>query len=236
MEYNAKVIDVIDRIPGVKSFRFERRDGLDFKPGQWFFVYLDIEGAETKKPFSFSSSPTEGDYIEFTKRLTGSDFSNRLNSLKKGEIVKLGMPKGNLTFQGEYGKIALLSGGIGITPFRSIIKYASDKSLSSDMILLYGSQDPDNIIFKEDLDMMERSNSLLKVVHTVTCPDAPERGWKGCCGYIDSRMIKKEIPDYEERIFYVCGPTSMVKCLTDILKEEMSIPQNKIKLENFAGY
>jgi len=157
--------------------------------------------------------------VEFTKRLTSSDFSKKLDSLKKGDIVKLKMPYGNFTFEGENEKVALLSGGIGITPFRSILRYASDKRSSADMVLIYGSSDPDNII-----------------VHTVTCPDAQEKGWGGCCGYIDETMIKREIPDFAERVFFVCGPPGMVSCLVEILKKQLQVIEANIRIEHFVGY
>jgi glycine betaine catabolism B len=236
IEYEAEILDIIQRAPGVKSFRFNRKPGFQFKPGQWFFVHLQIDGEEKKKPFSFSSSPTEEGFVEFTKRLTSSGFSKKLDSLKKGDIVKLKMPYGNFTFEGENEKVALLSGGIGITPFRSILRYASDKRSSADMVLIYGSSDPDNIIFKEDLDSMEKSNPLFRIVHTVTCPDAQEKGWGGCCGYIDETMIKREIPDFAERVFFVCGPPGMVSCLVEILKKQLQVIEANIRIEHFVGY
>jgi glycine betaine catabolism B len=236
IEYSAEVLDIIDRVPGVKSFRFTRQDGFYFKPGQWFFVHLDIEGEERKKPFSFSSSPTEEGYVEFTKKLTSSDFSKKLNDLSRGDKVKLKMPFGNLTFEGGKDKIALLSGGIGITPFRSICKYATDKGIETDIKLLYGSADPDNIIFREDLDLMQKQNPSLRVIHTVTSSDAARLGWKGCSGYIDENMIKDQIPDFNERVFFVCGPPGMVSCLVEMLKSSLGMPEDKIRVENFVGY
>ena len=236
VEYSAEILEIIQRIPGVKSFRFTRPEGFQFKPGQWFFVHLNIGGEEKKKPFSFSSSPTEEGHVEFTKRLTSSDFSKKLDSLKKGDVVKLKMPYGVFTFEGESPKIALLSGGIGITPFRSICKYAADKKLNTDIKLLYGSVDPANIIFKEDLDLMEKANPLFRVVHTMTCGDAVEKGWKGCCGYIDEAMIKKEIPDFAERVFFTCGPPGMVGCLVEILKKQLNVVEANVRIEHFVGY
>lgn len=236
IEYSAEVLDVIDRVPGVKSFRFTRQESFYFKAGQWFFVHLDIGGEERKKPFSFSSSPTEEGYVEFTKKLTSSDFSQKLNCLKRGDKVKLKMPYGNLTFEGEKERIALLSGGIGITPFRSICKYATDKGIQTDIKLLYGSADPENIIFREDFDLMQKKNPLLRVVHTVTCPDASGSGWRGCLGYINETMIKEQIPDFNERVFFVCGPPGMVSCLVEMLTRSLGMPGDKIRIENFVGY
>lgn len=235
-EYEAQVLDVIDRAPGVKSFRLSRKSEVDFKPGQWFFVHQVVSGEEKKKPFSFSSSPTETEHIEFTKRITDSDFSKALDGIKKGDTLKVKLPYGNFTFEGEEKKIGLLSGGIGITPFRSICKNATDKKLSTSIVMLYGSKDPNNIIFKEDLDSMQEENPNLKIIHTLTCPNPEELGWEGCCGYIDKAMIEREVPDYKERVFFVCGPPDMVSCLVEALKKELGIKEECVRIEHFVGY
>ena len=124
--FETEVSDVIQRTHNVKSFRFKRDESADFKAGQFFLVTIKISGQERTKHFSFSSSPTEKGYIEFTKKLTGSDFSKALDGLKTGDRAKLKMPYGSFTFEGGYKKIAFLSGGIGITPIRSICKYVVD--------------------------------------------------------------------------------------------------------------
>jgi len=146
--FETEVISVLERTPGVKSFRFKTVKDLFFKPGQFFFVSIIIDGKERTKHFSFSNSPTETDYIEFTKRLTESEFSNGLNKLKPGDWAKIKAPYGNFIFNEEYKKIAFLSGGIGITPIRSISKYIVDKGMSTDMVLLYGNNTQKDIPFQ----------------------------------------------------------------------------------------
>jgi len=234
LQFETKVIGIIDRAPGVKSFRFESKESVLYKPGQFFFVGINIDGEERTKHFSFSSSPTEAGYIEFTKRLTESPYSKALTSLSVGEKVKLKMPYGNFTFLGEYKKIAFLSGGIGITPIRSICKYVFDKKTDTDVVLLYGNNTEKDIIFKEDLDKIAKEN--IKVLYTLTSSLVDRKAWRGKLGFIDEKMIKDEIPDYKERIFYICGPPLMVKSLTDILKDRCNVKNENIKLENFTGY
>ena len=235
-EHTLKIIDVIPRVAGVKSFRLERPEGFSFNPGQWMFAHLEINGREEKKPLSFSSSPTETGYIEFTKRLTGSDFSNKLDSSKRGDTIKVKMPYGTFTFEGELPKIALLSGGIGITPFRSICKNATDRKLDTEISLIYSNSVPEGIIFKDEFDVMSVLNPKLKVIHTITSPEAHKLGWKGCSGTITGEMVKREVPDYKERVFFLCGPPGMVECLISMLKTELKIPETNIRKENFVGY
>ena len=235
-EYIAEVIDIGSSVDGVKSFRLSRPESFSFNPGQWLFVFLDINGEEEKKPLSLSSSPTEKEYIEFTKRLTGSDFSKKLDLIKKGDKIKVDMPYGTFTFDGELKKIALLSGGIGITPFKSICKNAADKNLDTDIVLLYGNSSPENIIFKDELDEIMSINARFKLVNTITAPIASGIEWAGCSGMIDGAMVRREIPDYKERVFFMCGPPGMVKCLISMLKTELNVPESNIRKENFAGY
>ena len=234
--FETEIIDIIDRAPGVKSFRFNSSDDLVFQPGQFFFVSIMINGQEATKHFSFSNSPTEKGYIEFTKRLTGSEFSNALASLKKGDWAKIKAPMGNFTFNGEHGKIAFLSGGIGITPIRSICRFASDKGIASDIVLLYGNNSEKDVIFKKDLDAMAESNKNLKIVYTLTTNGIDNNAWQGRKGFIDKAMVIEEIPDYTDRVFYICGPPNMVTVLSNTLSRGLNIEKDNIIIENFTGY
>lgn len=236
IKFETEVSAIIQRTHNVNSFRFGIKEDVDFKSGQFFFVTLKIDGTERTKHFSFSNSPTEKGYIEFTKRITDSEFSQALEKLKTGDWARLKMPYGSFTFGGEYKKIAFLSGGIGITPIRSICKFATDSMLPTDMVLLYGNNREEDIIFRQDLDNMQSVNKNLRIVYTLTSSDIDRKIWKGRTGYIDDTMIKEEIPDYTERIFYICGPPRMVESLINSLRNKLSVQQDKIRIENFIGY
>jgi ferredoxin-NADP reductase len=232
MKFETRVVDIDSRTYNVKSFRFVRANSLNFKAGQYLFVTLNIGEQQARKPFSISSSPTENGYIEFTKKLTGHPFSERLNTLKIGDLVLVEAPFGNFTFEGESERICLLSGGIGITPLRSICKYCTDMKLDTKVTLLYGNQTEADIVFRQDLEQMQRQNGKLKVVLTIA---EPKTSWKGYTGNIDAEMIKKEIPDYHETVFYVCGPPAMVQAMEKLLKT-LEVADENVKKENFAGY
>jgi len=236
IERDATFSEIVPRTCSVKSFRFPFTESESFKPGQYFFVTISVDGTDQKKPLSFSSSPTEKGYIEFTKRITESPFSKTLDATKPGGGARIRMPFGTFTFEGEYEKIALLSGGVGITPLRSICKNATDRKLRTDIVLLYGNNTQEDIIFRQDFDEMQRVNRNLRVVHTLTCPDASGSSWKGRTGYIDAAMVKEEIPDYRERVFFLCGPPKMVEALRSLLQDTLAVAKDKIRNENFAGY
>jgi len=232
LEFETEVKRVVKRTYDVKSFRFNRPEGFSYKAGQFLFVTIKIGGEEKQKHFTISSSPTEAEFIEFTKKLTGHEFSNALDALKEGDWARIDAPYGEFTYEGEYPKIAMLSGGIGITPLRSIIKYCTDKQLDTSITLLYGNRTERDIVFRKQFEQMQKQNKNLKVVHTLSQPDKP---WKGYTGYINGIMIKKEIPDFKDRTFYTCGPPKMVEAMENLLTS-LKVPKDQVKKENFYGY
>ena len=186
MKFETYVKEIIPRTYNVISFRFPRPDALNYKAGQFFFVTLKADGKELKKHFSFSSSPTEKTHIEFTKKLSDSDFSTTLKALKEGDWARIDAPYGKFTFEGEHEKIGLLAGGIGITPFKSICKYCTDMRLDTKVTLLYGNRTENDIAFRKELEVLQRQNKNLKVVFTINEADS---GWTGTTGLITAEMI-----------------------------------------------
>jgi len=231
-EIKAKIKEVIQRSDNVKSFRLDVPGVLDFKAGQFLKVQLQ-DDPQLKRYLSISNSPTEKGYLEFTKKLTESDFSKTLDNLEAGDQVAIQYPFGKFVLDESYLKIAFLSGGIGITPIRSICKYVVDKNLGIDIILVYANRSSRDIVFKDDFEKMQQNYSSLKVAHVLSEPD-PE--FKSIAGRINSGIIKQEIPDYQERKFYLCGPPQMVEAMRKILAEELGLPEELIVTENFQGY
>ncbi|HVP41582.1 MAG TPA: FAD-binding oxidoreductase [Candidatus Krumholzibacteriaceae bacterium] len=232
MEFETRVAEIIRRASDVKSFRFRRPEELAYAPGQYMYVTILIGDEKQTKPFTISSSPTETDFIEFTKRITDHEFSKALDQLKVGDWAYIEAPEGEFIFKGEYPKVALVTGGIGITPFRSMIKYCTDTGVKSQITLLYGNRNEETIAFREELDILAKQNHNLRTVHTLT---QPSENWEGRRGLIDLQMIKEEIPDYTERVFYVCGPPGMVTSMLNVLKT-LKIPEESTKTEHFSGY
>jgi ferredoxin-NADP reductase len=127
MPFESKVLSIIKRTPNIKSFRFFRPSFFQFKAGQCLLMSLTINEKETKKYYSISSSPTQKKYLEFTQKITTTEFSTALNNLKIGDLAILDGPYGSFTFEGEFPRIAMLAGGVGVTPSISMIKYCIDK-------------------------------------------------------------------------------------------------------------
>jgi ferredoxin-NADP reductase len=231
-EIKVKIREVIRRNYNVKSFRLEVTGVLDFKAGQFLSVQLRDDLA-LKKYLSISSSPTEKCYLEFTKKLSESNFSKTLDNLKAGDEVVIQYPFGKFVLDETSSKIAFLSGGIGITPIRSICKYVVDKNLGPDMVLVYANRSVKDVIFKDDFEAMIKSYPHLRVAH-VLCETEP--GFKCTVGRINLSIIKNEIPDYQERKFYLCGPPQMVEAMRKLLDEDLGVLPTMIVMENFQGY
>ena len=232
IEFETEVLEIIQRTYNVKSFRFRIEEDVDFKAGQFFTVTIKIGQEERMKHFSFSNSPTEKGYVEFTKKLTNSEFSKALDRLKIGDWARLKLPFGSFVLKNGHKKIAFLSGGIGITPIRSITKYVVDNKLDIDIVLLYGNRSIKDIAFKEDFDTMQKEYSRLRVVHILSQAEA---GWPGRTGHINGQIIREEMPDYSQRRFYICGPPGMVEAMRRLL-QELALAKESIVTENFTGY
>jgi ferredoxin-NADP reductase len=233
MKFETHVKEIVPRTYNVRSFRFPKPTALNYKAGQFLIATIKTEGGkELSKPFSISSSPTEKEHIEFTKKLSDSEFSTALNALKAGNWARIDAPYGSFTFEGEHEKICLLGGGIGITPFRSICRYCTDKRVDAKITLLYGNRSENDIVFREEFEAMQKQNPNLKVVFTV---NEASSAWKGTIGFISTELVKKEIPDYKENVFYTCGPPAMVEAMEKLV-EALGLPKTQLKREYFAGY
>lgn len=231
MNFETDVIETVQRTSVVKSIRFAKPQGFEYLSGQYMFITLKSGSDQMTKHFTISSSPTES-FLEITKRLTGHPFANALADLRRGDNVSIMGPYGDFTFQGGYGKLGMLTGGIGITPMRSMIKYSIDKGLKLSIILIYSNSSEDDIAFGDELADIQRQNSDIKVIETVTRPGT---SWKGVTGRIDSESVRRFMPDYLERAFYTSGPQKMVDAMISILRE-LKVPEAQIKQEYFPGY
>jgi len=231
-ELELKIEEIIQRTYNVKSFRAEVGGEIGFQAGQFLQVSLEVE-PELKRYLSISSSPSEKGYLEFTKKITESDFSKTLTNLKVGDYVKIKYPFGNFTLDEAAKKIAFISGGIGITPIRSICKSVVDKKLGTEITLIYANRTFEDIAFREDFERMQEQYPKLKVVHVLS---EASPGFMSRVGRVNNQVVKDEIPDYLERKFYLCGPPAMVEAMKKILSEESILPKESIITENFVGY
>jgi glycine betaine catabolism B len=157
------------------SFKFARTDdqkqNLNYKAGQ--FAVIDLGTKEDPKgpmrSFTMASSPTEKDFILVSTRIRDTPFKKRLANLDLGTLVKITAPLGKFILSEDYSRsVVLLSGGIGVTPFRSMIKYAADKQLPINIMLFDSNRNQGNILYKEEFDKCVNANKNLKIIYTLT--------------------------------------------------------------------
>lgn len=228
------VIETKQETHDVKSIKLGLNgQKFDYKPGQYMMVELDVDDPENGsiRSLSIASSPTEN-FLLFSTKISQSLFKQRFNSLQVGDKVKIKGPMGIFVLKEDAKEIIFLGGGIGITPFRDMIKYSCDKKLSIKLTLLYSNKTPTDIVYMDEWPLFEKQNSNLKIVHTIT---ENTTGWSGRTGRINEAMIKEFCNDLKNALFYICGPPGMVDGLSQLLKT-MNVPQQNIKIEKFAGY
>ena len=234
-EFKAKLIDEIQRIPSIKSFRFEAESKIDFLPGQFLFVMFDRgnpKNRQLNKYLSFCSSPLKN-YFEVTKKLSQSDFSKRLNNLKIGDELSFQGPMGNCIFKEEFGKIVFLIGGIGITPVISMIEYIVEKKLNTNAVLIYSNRMPEEMAFKKELDQWRHEAKNIRIIYIITDCKVPD---PECIeGRIDKTVLAQKVDDLKERINYIFGPPAMVRAMKQLCIE-CGCDKNRIMAENFVGY
>ena len=230
--YKARLIQTIERTRDVRSFRFFPEKRIDFLPGQFLQVVFDPARNDLNKYLSFSSSPTK-EYIECTKRLSNSAFSERLKNLKVNDEILLKAPMGNCVFRDEDCSIAFLIGGIGITPVISILEYIVEKKLDTDVLLFYSNRTDEDIAFRKELDLWQSIAPKIRVFYLVT--DCESQDKKCIFGRIDKNLLLREAGDCGERTFFIFGPPRMVEAM-DHLCLEVGVKKENIKTENFIGY
>lgn len=232
------LIEVKNESSFAKTFKFGlNNQDFTHQAGQYLTIDLPVDDPRGKRrPFTISSSPTEKEFVTITTRPGPSPFKQALNSLEKGSKVTSKAPFGNFSLPNETLKpVVLLAGGIGITPFRSMIKFACDTKFSLPITLLYSNRTPDDIPFKIEFDNLCHLNHYFKPIYTITEPKNSTVKWRGPLGFIDEKMIRENAPDLENPIFYVCGPPGMVEAMLEHLKK-MAIPDDRVRFEKFSGY
>jgi glycine betaine catabolism B len=214
---------------------------MKFSPGQYMEFTLPDNGADgrgNRRYFTIASSPTESEfhlgvkfYGDAASGVGSSTFKKKMLALQPGDRMMAGQLAGDFTLPRDFDKkLVFLAGGIGITPFRSMIKYLSDRAgekaggKQPDLVLLYSNRTPAEIAYREVFDEAARTIGL-KTVYVNTATD----------GRLDAARIEREVPDYRERMFYISGTRAMVVTFEKAL-HDLGIPRTHIKTDFFPGF
>ena len=159
-----------------------------------------------------------------------------------GSPVNVTAPMGEFVLPTDYSNpLVFLSGGIGVTPFRSMLKYATDNQLPIKITVFDSNRNQDNILFKDEFDEWAKLNKNLKIVYAIADdPSAVDKGnnWGGERGFINLAMLTKYLTSNQlnNSIFYICGPPGMLNAMQKLLEVDLNIPKQRIKIEEFTGY
>ena len=222
-----EVVEVKQEAKDIWSLFFKGRP-LDYRPGQFMYLRLKRDGrVSSPHPFTISSSPTRENLAVTPKNL--GDFTATVKDTKPGDKALVDAPYGVFSFLNyDCKNILFIAGGIGITPFISMLRYMYDEGIKIPVTLLWANKSEEELCFRDELGKMEEEMGNLKVVYVMS----RQKEWKGEKGRIDRKLLEKytSIPgDYD---FFICGPPPMSKAVIAELKD-MGVPKNKIHMELF---
>lgn len=224
---------------GTCSFFFEKPQGFEFTAGQFLRITL-IDPPETddegnSRTFSIASAPQEDDLMIAT-RMRDTAFKRVLKSLPYGAEVTIKAPYGTLILHEDSSRPAVfLTGGIGITPFRSIAIDAARGNLAHKVHLFYSNRRPEDAAFLDELARLETVNTNYRFIPTMTSSAVSKDTWRGETGYINGEMIARYVDNPRLAIYYIAGPEGLVNAMRKALVEA-GINETDIRAEEFAGY
>lgn len=221
------------------ALQFEKPEGFAFKAGQFIDMTLinpsETDGEGNGRAFSIASAPDEGTLLVAT-RVRDTAFKRVLGTMPIGSLVKVEGPFGNLVLHNNQARAAVfLAGGIGITPFRSILLRFVREELPHRLFLFYSNRRPEDAPFLQELEALQRKTPSCTFVPTMTDTSRPDCSWKGETGRIDQAMLAKHLKRAASPIYYLAGPPGMVRGLRTMLNEA-DVGDDDIRTEEFAGY
>lgn len=209
---------------------------LDYRPGQYFWVelleppYQDEKGA--RRHITAVTSPSERGLIGLCTRLRDSAFKRSLDELPLGAPVELEPPKGTFVLPEESSRpLVFIAGGIGITPFRSMLRYIEDERLPHRVTLIYSSRNRGSAAFLDELEEIERANPNVHLIVTMT----DDEDWPGERRRIDADFLRDRLDDLNEASYMIAGPPGMAGGVSAEL-EKAGVDSALIVTERFSGY
>lgn len=223
----------------VYEFVFVKNNAFSYLPGQyleWTVPHTHVDLRGNRRYFTIASSPTENT-IKLGVKISekGSSFKKALVNLPTSTTVIGGQLAGDFVLpENKSKKLVFIAGGIGITPFRSMIQYLIDTNEKRDIVLFYTSSTPQEFVYGDILTEAEKKLGI-KTIYVITNPKNAPGNWKGSIGYLSQGLLKQTVPDFKERVYYLSGPNSMVEGYKKLL-HEVGIPLHKIVTDYFPGF
>jgi len=238
-EYQTRLLERIEAAEGTLAFKLEKPAGFEFRAGQSADLTLlsprETDAGGDIRTFSMASAPSENTLL-FATRLRDTAFKRNLQSMLVDAPIRLEGPMGSFNLHKNTAKAAVfLAGGIGITPFLSMIREAVSQAGVRQIHLFYSNRRPEDSAFLGELQDMSRKHPAFSLVATMTEPEKSKLPWEGEKGFIDAAMLKRHLATLQGPIYYVAGPPAMVAAMRQLLVNE-GVDEDDVRAEDFAGY
>jgi ferredoxin-NADP reductase len=208
----------------------------EYRPGAYFWVELPDRGENDEKGLrrhiSLVTSPTDAGVVGLATRLRDTAFKRTLAGLQVGDEVEVEEPKGSFLLpEDTSAEYVFVAGGIGITVFRSMLRYIADERLPYRVTLVYSNRDRESAAFLDELADLEERIEGLRVVLTMT----DDEGWEGETRRLDENVLRELVGKLDEKIFLIAGPPGMVEAIADSLAAA-GVPDDQVMAGKFSGY
>jgi ferredoxin-NADP reductase len=215
-------------------FRVQEGKQLMAKPGQFLTFHLNIDGNRVVRCYSICSSPFKKDYVEITPKRTKDGYASAFLNERAtpGLVITASGPSGQFYFDEKVHRaIVLIAAGSGITPMMAMVRYIEARALPVPVTLVYCVRTSQDIIFNRELTRLCRALPQLRLIITLS---APEAGWAGSKGRLNREFLLERIADFRTPTFFLCGPEHFMRNISELLKEQ-GVSADRIKQESFAA-
>lgn len=232
-----KLKEKIKISPDTFIFNFGKIDNFKFIPGQYMEWTLPHKGTDlrgNRRYFSIASSPSEELMIAVKFYEPSSSYKKAMLNMNSNQEIIASSLSGEFVLPKNYSMpIVFIAGGVGIAPFRSIIEDIIEKREKVNIVLLFANRTKEDIMFA---DLFEKAKEFgVRTVYSLTKVESVSADWNGERGHITAEIIQRQVPDFKNRIFYISGPSPMVKSYESVLSS-MGIPNSQIVVDYFPGY
>ena len=233
-----RVVRIFDETPNVRTLRLADLSGgnVPFRhlPGQFLTFTVQPNDQLVKRSYTIASSPTRRDFLDVTvKREERGTVSGFLHNVHEGDTLQTTGPSGSFTFLGDAANsIVLISGGVGITPMMSVVRYLTDRSWPGDMFFIFGCRGEQDVIYREELEYLQRRHPNLHL--SITAMEVQSADWPYARGTITKELLVAAVPHIGTRRVHLCGPKPMMNALKPMLAD-LGVPTEQIKSEIFIG-
>jgi len=233
--FETRVVRSRPLTPTTHGIELEKPANFAFQPTQFTYLQLETPGGVDVRPMSLATSTTRP-HLEYGVRMSDSAFKRAFAALQPGDTVLVQGPIGHYLLDTSRPAV-LVAGGIGITPLKGMAEYAADRKLPIPVRLVYSNRTEQEIAYRHELEVLERSNPNFHVLHTLTRPESGS--WKGrtgrIAGTVEADLLAEAAEGLDDPVYYLCGTTGFVEaCYRSLLSS--GVPEADTRFEVFRGY